>query len=115
MARKYDAYDNMLKDLLQAGEQDNRLTPGQLHAVVVDALGAEPIQVAALLHDKLRDAKSKMRVAPQTLFDMALRLHDRIYPPPDHRTRKVSEAENQFQLEFAWADMPAPEEERTNV
>lgn len=80
-----------------------RLTPGQLHAACVDALGCEPVVFACNLLSMSVHARSKITIAPAEAAKIALAVMDRLYGPPDTKVRKRADSENQFELEFAWA------------
>jgi hypothetical protein len=87
--------------LLEDVEIDRRLTPGQMHAAVCEAMGCEPIVFVANLLAMAIDARSKITIAPADAARIGLALVDRIYGPPDIKKGKVANAS--FQLEFAWA------------
>ena len=111
MTKQHDPYKHMIQGLLAGADDiDDRLSLGQLHALTVDALGAEPLILAAAIHERLSNHRSKLRCQPQTLFDMALKLHDRLYPMPDFRSRKKTSDETQFELEFGWREPEKPQE-----
>lgn len=89
---------------------DDRLSYGQIHAVAVEALGAEPIAFVCNLLALATDAKSKMTMEPAETMRFALAVHDRIYGSTvDVKARKKANSDNQFELEFAWAT-PAGDE-----
>lgn len=92
-----------LQDLIaSADEVDDRLTPGQMHAATVEALGAEPIVFVCNLLALALDARSKITMQPAEAARIGLMVMDRLYGPPDTKTRKKANSENQFELEFAW-------------
>jgi hypothetical protein len=93
----------LIRSILDDHEIDARLTPGQLHAAVTEALGCEPIVFAANLLAMSVHARSKITIAPAEAAKIALAITDRIYGPPDVKMRRKSTDENQFELEFAWA------------
>ena len=92
-----------IRAMLDDHEIDMRLTPGQLHAACVDALGAEPLVFACNLLAMSVHARSKITIAPGEAAKIALAITDRLYGPPDVKTRKKADSENQFELEFAWS------------
>jgi hypothetical protein len=92
-----------LQDLIASSEEvDDRLTPGQMHAATVEALGSEPIVFVCNLLALALDARSKITMQPAEAARIGLMVMDRLYGPPDTKTRKKSSSENQFELEFAW-------------
>jgi shikimate 5-dehydrogenase len=92
-----------LADILTSTEDiDDRLLPGQIHAAAVESLGAEPIVFVCNLLAMAMDARSKITMKPEESARIALAVMDRIYGPPDTKTRKKANSENQFELEFAW-------------
>jgi len=93
----------IIKHLLDDHEIDARLTPGQLHAAVVESLGCEPIVFVCNLLAMSVHARSKITIAPAEAAKIGLAVMDRLYGPPDVKMRKASDADNQFELEFAWA------------
>jgi hypothetical protein len=93
----------VIQGILDNHEIDCRLTPGQLHAAVTEALGCEPIVFAANLLAMSVHARSKITIAPAEAAKIALAITDRLYGPPDVKMRKAKEGDNQFELEFAWA------------
>lgn len=92
----------LIKRILDDHEIDMRLTPGQLHQAVTEALGAEPLVFAANLLAMSVHARSKITIAPSEAAKLALALSDRLYGPPDVKMRKKDGSENQFELDFAW-------------
>lgn len=106
---RFERAREMIQGLLTtAPDIDDRLSQGHLHALVVESLGAEPLVVAATIIAMSMDARSKIQVQSGEAAKLALAVHDRIYGPPDIRLRKKPEAENQFELEFAWATPEGP-------
>jgi hypothetical protein len=93
----------IIKSILEDNEIDARLTPGQLHAAVVESLGCEPIVFVANLLAMSIHARSKITIAPAEACKIGLAVMDRLYGPPDVKIRRASVDENQFELEFAWA------------
>lgn len=93
----------MIRAMLDDHEIDMRLTPGQLHAACVEALGCEPVVFACNLLAMSVHARSKITIAPTEAAKIALAVMDRLYGPPDAKVRKKNDNENQFELEFAWA------------
>lgn len=93
----------LIRGMLDDHEIDMRLTPGQLHAACVEALGAEPVVFACNLLAMSVHARSKITIAPAEAAKIALAVMDRLYGPPDAKVRKKSDGENQFELEFAWS------------
>lgn len=93
----------LISGMLENHEIDMRLTPGQLHAACVEALGCEPVVFACNLLAMSVHARSKITIAPNEAAKIALAVMDRLYGPPDTKVRKKSDADNQFELEFAWA------------
>lgn len=93
----------LIRRILDDHDIDMRLTPGQLHQAVVEALGAEPIVFAANLLAMAVHARSKITISPNDAAKLALAISDRLYGPPDVRMRKKDDSENQFELDFAWA------------
>src|SRR5262245_41178426 len=92
-----------IRAMLEDHEIDMRLTPGQLHAACVEALGAEPVVFACNLLAMSVHARSKITIAPGEAAKIALAVMDRLYGPPDTKVRKKNDSENQFELEFAWS------------
>ncbi len=93
----------LIKRILDDHEIDMRLTPGQLHQAVTEALGCEPIVFAANLLAMSVHARSKITIAPAEAAKIALAITDRLYGPPDVKMRKKDQSENQFELDFAWS------------
>lgn len=93
----------LIRSILDDHEIDMRLTPGQLHQAVTEALGAEPIVFAANLLAMSVHARSKITIAPAEAAKIALAINDRLYGPPDVKIRKKADSENQFELDFAWS------------
>jgi hypothetical protein len=91
----------LISSMLDDHEIDMRLTPGQLHAACVEALGCEPVVFACNLLAMSVHARSKITIAPNEAAKIALAVMDRLYGPADAKVRK--RADNQFELEFAWA------------
>lgn len=103
-----DRMDRQLAKLQEiissSNDVDDRLSYGQIHAVAVEALGAEPIVFVCNLLALATDAKSKMTLEPSESMRFALAVHDRIYGSTvDVKARKKPQSDNQFELEFAWA------------
>ena len=96
---------NRIKELLEsASDVDDRLSPGQLHNVVTETLGSEPIVFVCSLLAMSIDATSKIEIPPAEAARIGLMVMDRIYGPPDAKTlRKKTSADNQFELDFMWA------------
>ena len=94
-----------IKELLDsASEADDRLSPGQLHTIVTETLGSEPIVFVCSLLALSVDRTSKIEIPPAEACRLGLMVMDRIYGPPDAKTlRKRSNADNQFELDFMWA------------
>lgn len=90
--------------ILDDHDIDMRLTPGQLHAACVEALGAEPIVFACNLLAMSVHARSKITIAPSDAAKLALAVMDRVYGPPDQKKAKRVDAD-QFELSFAWANV----------
>ena len=88
--------------MITGNEEDVRLTEAQRHQGVRAILKCEPLFVAAKIVDRCLDPRSKWKVEPEVLHKMTLALHDRLYPTPDWRTKKMGEDENQFELNFEW-------------
>jgi shikimate 5-dehydrogenase len=110
-----DGFDRMrktmskLEDILTSTEDiDDRLTPGQMHAAAVESLGCEPIVFVCNIIAMAMDARAKLTVKPEEAARIGLAVMDRLYGPPDTKTRKKANSENQFELEFAW-QMPQGE------
>jgi len=107
------AYDT-LKAQIDMGNntatQDVRLSYGQMHAMVRDTLGMEPLEFVSLILAASQAANSQIRIAPIEAARIAFMLHDRMYPMPDGKSRAKTAADNQFELEFAWQDNNAPGE-----
>lgn len=93
----------LIRSILDDHDIDMRLTPGQIHAAVTEALGCEPLVFAANLLAMSVHAQSKITIAPGEAAKIALAITDRIYGPPDVKIRKRGADENQFELDFAWA------------
>jgi hypothetical protein len=93
----------LISSMLDDHEIDMRLTPGQLHAACVEALGCEPVVFACNLLAMSVHARSKITSAPNEAAKIALAVMDRLYGPADAKVRKRTDADNQFELEFAWA------------
>jgi hypothetical protein len=93
----------LIRSMLDDHEIDMRLTPGQLHAACVEALGCEPVVFACNLLAMSVHARSKITIAPSEAAKIALAVMDRLYGPADAKVRKRADADNQFELEFAWA------------
>ena len=93
----------LIRSILDDHDIDMRLTPGQLHQAVLEALGAEPIVFAANLLAMAVHARSKITISPNDAAKLALAISDRLYGPPDVRMRKKDDSEIQFELDFAWA------------
>jgi hypothetical protein len=93
----------LISSMLDDHEIDMRLTPGQLHAACVEALGCEPVVFACNLLAMSVHARSKITIAPNEAAKIALAVMDRLYGPADAKVRKRTDADNQFELEFAWA------------
>jgi len=102
----------MIREMLDNHEIDQRLTPGQLHAAVVESLGCEPIVFVCNLLAMAMHARSKITINPGEAAKIGLAVMDRLYGPPDVKIRKQNANEAQFELEFAWA---RPEGEVTVV
>ena len=102
-----EAYDR-LKDLTLRGADttsvDSRLTYGQMHSMVVDTLGMEPLDFVTMLLSMSMVANSRVTIAPGESARLALMVHDRLYPMPDGKARAKAAGDNQFSLEFAWQD-----------
>lgn len=90
---------------------DNRLTYGQLHHLVVDTLGMEPLDFVAMLLSMSMVAQSRVVIAPTEAARLAFMLHDRLTPMPDRDARRLDAKQSQFELEFAWQDQPPIEGE----
>jgi hypothetical protein len=93
----------LISSMLDDHEIDMRLTPGQLHAACVEALGCEPVVFACNLLAMSVHARSKITIAPNEAAKIALAVMDRLYGPADAKVRKKNDSENQFELEFAWS------------
>ena len=93
----------LISSMLDDHDIDMRLTPGQLHAACVEALGCEPVVFACNLLAMSVHARSKITIAPNEAAKIALAVMDRLYGPADAKVRKRTDADNQFELEFAWA------------
>src|SRR5262245_18525329 len=93
----------LIRSSLDDHEIDMRLTPGQLHAAVTEALGCEPIVFAANLLAMSVHARSKITIAPAEAAKLALAITDRLYGPPDVKMRKKDDSATQFELVFAWS------------
>ena len=96
--------------LLDDLDLDRRLTPGQMHAAAVEALGCEPIVFACNLLAMSIDARSKITIAPGEAARLALAVVDRLYGPPAIKAKQPGA--DSFQLEFAWVMPAAAEEEK---
>lgn len=103
-----------LQEIIESSHDvDDRLTYGQVHAVAVEALGAEPIAFVCNILALALDAKSKLTIKPEEAMRFGLAVHDRIYGSTvDVKARPKANSENQFELEFAWA---TPEGDKVTV
>ena len=101
---------NLAGDLLKStSDVDHRLTAGQLHMLVVAALGDnEPLVMAAEIVGLSRDYKSKVEMSDTDAAKLLVMISDRIY---EMETRAPKRAANpdQFTLSFSWADRAAVE------
>lgn len=99
---------NLGADLVrQSADIDHRLTAGQLHMLVVAALGdQEPLVMAAEIVGLSRDYKSKVEMSDTDAAKLLVMISDRIY---EMETRAPKRATNpdQFTLSFSWADRMA--------
>ena len=83
---------------------DRRMSEPQLHEAVLKVLGCEPIIMDSKLIQLCLDKRSMfygtvpLPLLHRWLFD----IHDRINPQPDRATRKRSDDESQFELNFEW-------------
>lgn len=97
-----------LKELTDEGRAisllDERPTYGQLHQLVINELGMEPLQYATLILAMARVSKNRMNISPLDSARLAIMIHDRMVPMPDRSAVKRSAEEDQFTLEFAWQD-----------
>ena len=106
MAMRQRRWLSMVDDMLrQAQEIDTRLTPGQMHMAVCAALeGREPLVLAAELIGLAIDPKSKVEIGSQECARLLTAIHDRLYEAEmKQRARRNAADDNQFQLEFSWA------------
>jgi hypothetical protein len=92
-----------IQAMITGNEDDVRLTEAQRHQGVRAILKCDPLLVAAKIVDRCLDPRSKWKVDPEVLHKMTLALHDRLYPMPDYRTRKMGAEDTQFELDFAWS------------
>src|SRR5215471_2080203 len=93
----------LIQDLLDNHDIDNRLTPGQLHAAAVEALGCEPVVFVCNLLAMCMHARSKITIHPSEAARLGLAVMDRLYGPPDAKVSRRPGNEDQFELDFAWA------------
>jgi hypothetical protein len=102
IAKAYDTLKALTDEGLSTATEDCRLSYGQMHVMVRDMLGMEPLEFVSLILAASQTANSRVTIHPVDAAKIGLMLHDRMYPMPDSKTRAKSAADNQFELEFAW-------------
>jgi uncharacterized membrane protein len=105
MANRDKRWAEFAADMVrQAGEVDNRLTPGQMHMAVVCALhGREPLVIAAELVGLSLEPNSKVAMSEPETAKIAMAIHDRLYEAEERQKRRAGADADQFSLEFSWA------------
>jgi len=110
ISKAYDSLKALTDEGFSTATEDCRLSYGQMHYIVRDMLGMEPLEFVSLILAASQTANSQIRIAPVEAARIAFMLHDRMYPMPDGKSRAKTAADNQFELEFAWQDNNAPQE-----
>jgi len=102
--RYIDKHVKQLIDVANDDSIDNRLTPGQIHAIVTTILGVEPVAHIASVIKLASMAQSKVTLNAWESIKATEILHYMCYPSLQPTMTVKGKAANSFQLEFAWAD-----------
>lgn len=92
-----------IQSLLEQATEDRRLTDAQRYIGLVEVFGCDPLILAGKRLQRAMDHRSKITTPKEAIQKLLIMMHDRVVPMPDHKARKRSEDDSQFELKFSWS------------